>query len=250
MPKISIELIENVFLIQLFPIQMKFFDDDSNNLTINDIDSFDAYDSKNIFNTHNQFNLLSQDISQSIISQPLQNIISLSPKKNSQSKYKIQNHQNLFPHTDTIHGSWTQKEDEALNVAIKKFGKNKWSDIAKAVGSRTPKQVRERWTNCLCPGLKKEPFEQWEDEIIISMQKEVGNKWATIARSIPGRSAGAIKNRWYSSLKSSKLHSQIIPLNKTPETDSLNSTNLHFMEINMNSMEQNFDQFIENSGFS
>jgi hypothetical protein len=71
------------------------------------------------------------------------------------------------------------------------------------VPTRTSKQCRERWFDRLAPELKRTPFEPWEDEIISEKQREVGNKWSVIANYLPGRSPGAVKNRWYSGLKSS-----------------------------------------------
>ncbi|KAH0788739.1 Myb-like DNA-binding domain containing protein [Histomonas meleagridis] len=100
-------------------------------------------------------------------------------------------------------GSWSQQEDDLLKTAISQIGTKKWSDIARFVPTRTAKQCRERWFNRLDPSLKHGPFEQWEDQIIIEKQKEVGNRWSIIAQLLPGRSCGAIKNRWYSSLKTS-----------------------------------------------
>ena len=98
-------------------------------------------------------------------------------------------------------GSWTQAEDDLLVSAVAQLGPKKWTDIAKFVPSRTSKQCRERWFNRLCPELKHEPFEPWEDRIILEKQKEIGNRWSVIAKQLPGRSSNAIKNRWYSGLK-------------------------------------------------
>lgn len=101
----------------------------------------------------------------------------------------------------TTRGSWTQVEDDLLRSAVNQVGPTKWTDISRIVGTRSPKQCRERWANCLQPNLKRAPFEAWEDQIIIRKQSELGNHWAAIAQSLPGRSPGAVKNRWYSSLK-------------------------------------------------
>lgn len=102
-------------------------------------------------------------------------------------------------------GSWSQQEDELLKAAVSQLGTKKWCDIARFVPTRTAKQCRERWFNRLDPELKHGPFEQWEDKIIIDKQKEIGNRWSVIAQLLPGRSCGQIKNRWYSSLKSSVM---------------------------------------------
>ena len=98
-------------------------------------------------------------------------------------------------------GAWTQQEDDSLRAAVAQLGPRKWSDIAKFVPSRTPKQCRERWFDRLAPNLKRDPFDQREDALVIEKQKEYGNRWAAIAAFLPGRSAGAVKNRWYSCLK-------------------------------------------------
>ena len=106
------------------------------------------------------------------------------------------------PNEFAARGSWTQQEDEQLINAVHQLGAKKWTDIAKFVPTRTSKQCRERWHHRLDPELKREPFEAWEDQVIIEKQAEIGNRWALIAHQLPGRSASAVKNRWYSGLRS------------------------------------------------
>ena len=106
------------------------------------------------------------------------------------------------PNEFTARGSWTQAEDEQLINAVSQLGPKKWIDIAKFVPTRTSKQCRERWHHRLDPAIKHDPFEPWEDQIIIEKQREIGNKWSVIAHELPGRSPSSIKNRWYSGLRS------------------------------------------------
>ena len=112
-------------------------------------------------------------------------------------------------------GTWTQFEDEQLISAVSKFGAKKWIDISKLVPTRTSKQCRERWHHRLDPIIKHEPFEPWEDTIILEKQKEIGNKWSIISQKLPGRSASSVKNRWYSCLKNQniKIYSNYLEIN-------------------------------------
>ena len=138
--------------------------------------------------------------------------------------FTASNERNGTTYSETIsHGAWTQEEDAALIQAIAQIGDNKWTDISKIIRTRSSKQCRERWTNCLRPGLKREPFEPWEDEIIISKQRELGNRWAAIARCLNGRSSGAVKNRWYAGLRSHVEAQQSNQTSTLPNTPLLNS---------------------------
>ena len=42
-----------------------------------------------------------------------------------------------------------------------------WSDIARDIPGRSGKSCRLRWCNQLDPTVKKEPFSDWEDAVII-----------------------------------------------------------------------------------
>jgi hypothetical protein len=95
-------------------------------------------------------------------------------------------------------------------AAVAQIGAQKWTDVAKFVPTRTSKQCRERWFDRLAPGIRREPFEPWEDTILLDAQKELGNHWSRIAQRLPGRSACAVKNRWYSGLRNqTPVHAQL-----------------------------------------
>nr|KYP68959.1 Transcription factor MYB98 [Cajanus cajan] len=98
--------------------------------------------------------------------------------------------------SNIIKGQWSADEDRVLVQLVKRFGLKKWSQIARLLNGRIGKQCRERWHNHLRPNIRKESWSEEEDKVLIEAHKELGNKWAEIARRMPGRSENTIKNHW------------------------------------------------------
>eukprot|EP00924_Labyrinthula_sp_SR-Ha-C_P009551 snap_masked-scaffold_2-processed-gene-27.42-mRNA-1 protein AED:0.20 eAED:0.20 QI:0/-1/0/1/-1/1/1/0/335 len=95
-------------------------------------------------------------------------------------------------------GCWSEKEDRLLTRLVREIDAKNWGDIALNVEGRSAKQCRERWCFILDPSIKKSEWTAEEDQILLSMQEQEGNKWAKIATLIPGRTENSVKTRFKS----------------------------------------------------
>ncbi|KAG5756012.1 hypothetical protein H9Q69_000141 [Fusarium xylarioides] len=98
--------------------------------------------------------------------------------------------------TQQRRGPWSQYEDVYLMDLVRTHGALNWVRIASTLGTRTPKQCRERYHQNLKPTLNHEPITPEEGVIIERLVADLGKRWAEIARRLNGRSDNAVKNWW------------------------------------------------------
>ncbi|MCD9561186.1 hypothetical protein HAX54_020186 [Datura stramonium] len=131
-------------------------------------------------------------------------------------------------------GLWSPEEDEKLIRHITTHGHGCWSSVPKLAGlQRCGKSCRLRWINYLRPDLRRGSFSEQEERTIIDVHRILGNRWAQIAKHLPGRTDNEVKNFWNSCIKKKLIAQGLDPnthnllKNKSNNTSTKKTNNIY-----------------------
>ncbi|KAH6788925.1 hypothetical protein C2S51_003931 [Perilla frutescens var. frutescens] len=124
-------------------------------------------------------------------------------------------------------GAWSEDEDNKLRDFVLTYGHWNWRLLPKFAGlKRCGKSCRLRWVNHLKPGVKRGNFSKEEEDLIIKLHSQIGNKWSAIATELPGRTDNDIKNFWHTRIARRQRHKPSQASSTEMEHSSLDATSV------------------------
>lgn len=97
-------------------------------------------------------------------------------------------------------GKWEENEDQLLQTLLGKYG-NSWTYISKIMGTRSSRQIRNRYDENLNPMVSKDKFSLSEDKLILQLHNTFHNNWSKYVNYLPKRCVKVIKRRYLRLLK-------------------------------------------------
>jgi hypothetical protein len=104
--------------------------------------------------------------------------------------------ENVYSMQKVARQKFTQEEDKQLTQLVGIFGTNDWKRVAKGMGNRNARQCRERYVSYLDPNINKDPWTKEENDHLMQLHEQHGNKWKKMAKHFNGRTPLQAKNQY------------------------------------------------------
>ena len=102
----------------------------------------------------------------------------------------------MFGFSSHLKRNFTKEEDRKIIELVKVYGNNNWNKIAEVFLNRSPRQLKERWTNYLNPAVNKNEWTEEEEELLLEKLSEFGKRWREISKYFNGRTDVQLKSRF------------------------------------------------------
>lgn len=96
-------------------------------------------------------------------------------------------------HEKSCHIKFTPEEDDKLREIVDQIGTSSWPNVAKYLKGRTSRQCRDRWNHYLSPNANLAEWTPDDEELLLSLYRQYGTKWAFISSHFPGRTAACVR---------------------------------------------------------
>ena len=122
----------------------------------------------------------------------------------------------ITPRKIQISQPWTLEEEERLGKLAKDLNYD-WKRVAEHFYYRSPTEIEDRWVKRFDLNVKKTPWTQEEDTVVITMVEKLGKNWKEVSKYVPGRLPNTIKNRFYSTINKFRVKPKCEIITKIPE---------------------------------
>lgn len=96
-------------------------------------------------------------------------------------------------HEKSSHVKFTPEEDKKLKEIVDQVGTSSWPNVAKYLKGRSSRQCRDRWNHYLSPTANLAEWTPQDEELLLTLYRQYGTKWAFISTHFPGRTAACVR---------------------------------------------------------
>ena len=91
---------------------------------------------------------------------------------------------------------FTEYEDNCLRCLVQQYGTKDWFVISKIIGTKSPRECKDRWEGFIHPKMTNRLWTLEEDMLLAKIYGEIGPKWKKISSFFEGRTDSSVRNRW------------------------------------------------------